>query len=134
MSEDPSAMVTISDEERRLLVERRATCPFIGSAIAQGKLDVRGNAGNPLAAIDDVRRLGDSGGGDLGDLLAFFASGNHALMLGDSGKLDTQVPAGTFSLEFPGSQGSHRRCSGARRQGCWRPTCSRSCKAPAPRG
>jgi hypothetical protein len=99
MSEDPSAMVTISDEERRLLVERRATCPFIGSAIAQGKLDVRGNAGNPLAAIDDVRRLGNSGGGDLGDLLAFFASGNHALMLGDSGKLDTQVLAGTFSLE-----------------------------------
>lgn len=112
MSEDPNAVVTISDEERRLLVERRATCPFIGSAVAEGKLGVRGDAGNPLAAIDDVRRLGNSGGGDLGDLLAFFASGNHALMLSDSGKLDTQVPAGTFSLEFPGSQGSHPGHSG----------------------
>lgn len=30
------------------------------------------------AGIEDVRRLGNEGDGDLGDLLVFFATGNHA--------------------------------------------------------
>jgi hypothetical protein len=33
-------------------------------------------------------------------------------MRGDSGKLDKSVPSGLFSLEFPGSQGSHPGHSG----------------------
>jgi hypothetical protein len=65
-----------------------------------------------LASIEDVRRLGNSGGGDLGDLLVTFASGNHAFMRGEDGKLNKKVPNGLFSLELPGSQGSHPGHSG----------------------
>ena len=112
MSGNPNKPVELSGDEIALLVERKATCPFIGSAIAQGKLPVRNDAKDPLAVIEDVRRLGNTGGGDLGDLLVLFASGNHAFMRGDSGKLDKLVPSGFFSLEFPGSQGSHPGHSG----------------------
>jgi len=93
-------------------VEKKATCPFIGSAVAQDRLAVRNDVQNPLASIEEVRGLGNTGGGDLGDLLVFFATGNHALMRGNSGKLDNPVPSGLFSLEFPGSQGSHPGHSG----------------------
>jgi len=112
MSDNPNKLVELGADEKALLVERKATCPFIGSAVAQGELPVRNNAKDPLASIEDVRRLGNTGGGDLGDLLVLFASGNHAFMLGDSGKLDKPVPSGSFSLEFPGSQGSHPGHSG----------------------
>lgn len=112
MSDDPNKVVALSDDEKALLVVRKATCPFIGSAVAEGNLAVRNSAHSPLASIEDVRRLGNSGGGDLGDLLVLFASGNHAFMQGDAGKLDKLVPSGLFSLEFPGSQGSHPGHSG----------------------
>lgn len=112
MSDNPNKIVELRGDEKALLVERKATCPFIGSAVAQGELPVRNTAKDPLASIEDVRRLGNTGGGDLGDLLVLFASGNHAFMLGDSGKLDKSVPSGLFSLEFPGSQGSHTGHSG----------------------
>jgi len=112
MSEDSNKLVQLGDGEKALLVEKKATCPFIGSAVAQGELPVRNNTNDPLASIEDVRRLGNTGGGDLGDLLVLFASGNHAFMLGGSGKLDRSVPSGLFSLEFPGSQGSHPGHSG----------------------
>jgi hypothetical protein len=112
MSDNPNKPVELSGEEKASLVEKKATCPFIGSAVSQGKLLVRNDAKDPLASIEDVRRLGNTGGGDLGDLLVLFASGNHALMRSDSGKLDKSVPSGLFSLEFPGSQGSHPGHSG----------------------
>ena len=112
MSDNPGKPVELSGDEKASLVEKKATCPFIGSAIAQGKLPVRNDAKDPLASIEDVRRLGNTGGGDLGGLLVLFASGNHALMRGESGKLDKPVPSGLFSLEFPGSQGSHPGHSG----------------------
>jgi hypothetical protein len=112
MSDNTIKAVDLSGDENALLVERKATCPFIGSAVAQGELLVRNEVKNPLASIEDVRRLGNTGGGDLGDLLVLFASGNHAFMLGDSGKLDKAVPSGFFSLELPGSQGSHPGHSG----------------------
>lgn len=112
MGETSGQAVTLSDSERAELVERQATCPFIGSALAEGKLAVHNSAEHPLASIEEVRALGNSGGGDLGDLLAFFASGNHGFMRGSSGRLDVRVPAGLFSLEFPGSQGSHPGHSG----------------------
>ena len=112
MSDDSDKVVALSVSEKELLAEKKATCPFIGSAVAQGKLAVRNSVENPLASIEDVRKLGNSGGGDLGDLLVIFASGNHAFMQGDSGKLDKKVPSGLFSLEFPGSQGSHPGHSG----------------------
>ena len=112
MSDNPNQPVELSGDEKASLVEKKATCPFIGSAVAQGKLPVRNDAKDPLASIEDVRRLGNTGGGDLGELLVRFASGNHALMRSDSGKLDKSVPSGLFSLEFPGSQGSHPGHSG----------------------
>ena len=112
MNDNPVQIVELRADEITSLVERKATCPFIGSTVAQGKLPVRNDANDPLASIEDIRRLGNTGGGDLGDLLALFASGNHAFMRGASGKLDKNVPEGLFSLEFPGSQGSHPGHSG----------------------
>lgn len=112
MSDDPNRSVELSGTERTRLAETNATCPFIGSAVAQGRLPVRHDAANPLASIEDVRRLGNTGGGDLGEVLALFASGNHGFMRGRSETLDTPVPSGLFSLELPGSQGSHPGHSG----------------------
>ena len=110
MLSDP---LTLDSQARARMVELKATCPFLGSAVSQELLSVRGAANNPLAAIEDVRRLGNEGGGDLGDLLAFFAAGNHAFMRNDTGRaLDEPAPAGLFSLELPGSQGSHPGHSG----------------------
>jgi len=94
------------------IVQTKATCPFIGTAVATGLLPVQNDAENPLASIDDVRALGNTGGGDLGEVLQVFATGNHLRMRGPSGALDTKTPAGLFSLEFPGSQGSHPGHSG----------------------
>src|SRR5262245_28481603 len=94
------------------MVRTKVTCPFLGSAVHQNLLAARGDANNPLASIEDVRRLGNSGGGNLGDLLAMFASGNHAFMRDDDGRLNKKVPDGLFSLELPGSQGSHPGHSG----------------------
>ena len=112
MSDNPNKPVELSDDEKNLVVEKKAACPFIGSAIAEGELPVRNDANDPLASIEDIRRLGNTGEGDLGEVLELFASGNHGFMKGESGKLDKPVPSGLFSLEFPGSQGSHPGHSG----------------------
>lgn len=112
MNNNPNKIVELSSDEKAYVVEKKATCPFIGAAIAQGELHVRHDAKNPLAEIEDVRRLGNTGGGHLGEVLVLFANGNHAFMRGDSGNLNARVPDGLFSLEFPGSQGSHPGHSG----------------------
>ena len=112
MADNPNQIVSLSDSEKTSLVERKVTCPFVGSAVAQGHLAVRNEAGNPLASIEDIRTLGNSGGGDLGDLLVLFAAGNHAFMRGPDGQLNVPAPANLFSLELPGSQGSHPGHSG----------------------
>src|SRR5262249_32944400 len=111
-----------SDDNRAAIVEKKATCPFVGTAVALKKLLVLGSD-RPLAPIEgkgSVAELGDLGGGDLGTkVLTFFARGNHHFMLrtgadysDPAAKLDTTVPANTFSLDFPGSQGSHPGHSG----------------------
>jgi hypothetical protein len=112
MNENPNKVVELSDDEKALVVEKKATCPFIGAAVAQGQLLVRNDAQDPLASIEDVRKMGNTGGGHLGEVLVLFAKGNHAFMRGDSGKLDKPAPDDLFSLEFPGSQGSHPGHSG----------------------
>mgnify|MGYP001462183619 CR=1 FL=1 len=104
--------VSLSPEQSEAVVKLKATCPFIGSAVAQAALPVRNSPDQPLGSIDDVTRLGNSGGGSLGKVLALFAQGNHAKMVGPDGKLSREVPPGTFSLDFPGSQGSHPGHSG----------------------
>ena len=104
--------VKLKPEQLDTLVKLKGVCPFIGSAMATGALPIRNSPDKPLASIDDVVKLGNSGGGDLGKVLALFANGNHALMAGPSGKLDTEVPPGTFSLDLAGSQGSHPGHSG----------------------
>src|SRR6185295_8733605 len=80
--------------------------------VAQSQLPVRNDKQNPLAAIEDVRALGNTGGGDLGEVLVLFANGNHSRMRDASGRLNAPVPDELFSLEFPGSQGSHPGHSG----------------------
>lgn len=112
MADNPNQIVALSDSEKAAVVEKKVTCPFVGSLVAQGDLAVRNQPNNPLASVEDIRALGNSGGGDLGDLLAFFAEGNHAFMRGADGKLSAPVPANLFSLELPGSQGSHPGHSG----------------------
>ena len=105
-------IVNLSNDEKALIVEKKATCPFIGAAVAQDQLPVRNDKQNPLASIEQVRELGNRGGGHLGEVLVLFASGNHSRMRDDSGALNAQVEEGLFSLEFPGSQGSHPGHSG----------------------
>lgn len=112
MAGGPSTVLKLSASARAEIVEKKATCPFLASAVATGRLPVRNDDTNPLASIDDVRELGNTGGGDLGDLLAMFAAGNHAYMRGPADRLDRAVPVGLFSLELPGSQGSHPGHSG----------------------
>src|SRR4030095_533261 len=104
--------ISLGEQEREQMVRSKVTCPFLRPARATPQPPVRGDASNPLASVEDIRALGNSGGGDLGDLLVFFAQGNHALMRGADGKLNAPVPANLFSLELPGSQGSHPGHSG----------------------
>jgi hypothetical protein len=109
----PDNALTLDPQTRDKLVETKVTCPFLGSLVHQDLLALRDAPDNPLAAIEEVRARGNQGGGDLGDLLVFFATGNHAFMRGSSGlALDAAAPAGLFSLELPGSQGSHPGHSG----------------------
>jgi hypothetical protein len=109
---DPTKTLDAGDPSLADLVTRKVTCPFVGPAVASGKLPVHNDAANPLANIEDVRRLGNSGGGDLGDFLVLFAKGNHGFMRGPTNRLDQRVPNDLFSLEFPGSQGAHPGHSG----------------------
>ncbi len=105
----------LNQSELQDVATKKATCPFVGSAVATNELPPSQSKSRPLASIETMIQLGDSGGGDLGSkVLAVFANGNHAFMRGSdsSAKLDTPVPAGTFSLDFPGSQGSHPGHSG----------------------
>jgi hypothetical protein len=104
--------LALSPAVREDIVRRKITCPFLGPAVREGRLPVRNEAPRPLAGIEDLIELGNAGGGDLGELLGFFAQGNHGFMPGGSGRLDRPVPAGLFSLDLPGSQGSHPGHSG----------------------
>lgn len=105
--------LALSPNQLEELVTKRVTCPFLGSAIAMGKLDVLNLLNRPLASIDAVAELGNRGNGTLGEVLRIFAEGNHGSMPGPTGKLDQKVPeVGLFSLDLPGSQGSHPGHSG----------------------
>lgn len=99
--------------ERVEIAERMATCPFVGAAVAEDKLPLFNRIENPLARIDDIVSLGDSGGGNLGTrVLKLFARGNHSRWVIAEEGADTLVPDGTFSLIFGGSRGAHAGHSG----------------------
>jgi len=105
--------VSLSQEERIGIAEKMAACPFVGTAVAAGQLQVLNTVENPLAYIDEIARLGDVGGGDLGTrVLKLFARGNHSKWVTPMDDAGTGVPAGTFSLQFGGSQGAHAGHSG----------------------
>lgn len=100
-------------EQRTGISRRKATCPFIGSAVISGELPVFGKMERPLAKVEDVVELGDSGGGDLGShVLRHFAVGNHSRLPDAAGVFNGLVPTGFFSLDFPGSRGAHSGDSG----------------------
>src|SRR2546430_10724565 len=70
---DPSTDVEIPDEARSALVHTKVTCPFLGPAVAMERLPVRNDVANPLAVIEELRRMGNSGRVDLGSGLSSFA-------------------------------------------------------------
>ena len=118
--------VATSLVDRQTITEKKATCPFAGTAVESGALAVLNGVKRPIAWVKDIVALGDSGGGNLGSgVLQIFAKGNHARMASsdDDSTLDTAVPDGTFSLDFPGSQGSHPGHSGIL-EADWRTTSS----------
>lgn len=113
MAEPTTDRVNLSEKQRLDIAERMATCPFVGAAVATGMLKVLNTAEVPLASIDEIALLGDSGGGDLGrNVLKLFARGNHSRMLDAGEGTESLVPPGTFSLLFGGSQGAHAGHSG----------------------
>lgn len=103
----------LTTEQRAEIARKKATCPFIGSAVAGGDLPIFGSVERPLAKVADVVTLGDSGGGDLGaHVLQLFAVGNHSRLPDQSGAFNGNTPEGYFSLDFPGSKGAHPGDSG----------------------
>jgi hypothetical protein len=94
------------------MVDARVTCPFVGSAVLGGLLPAAGAPDAPVARVAELAALGDTGGGDLGAILAFFARANHGWLPGADRSAASLLPDGLFSLDFPGSQGSHPGHSG----------------------
>lgn len=104
--------LALSADELDDIIEKKINCPFLGSAVRHGTLHVRSTAERPLARVEEVHELGDSGGGNLGWLLAFFARGNHCRVPDVNGAFNQHTPDGLFSLDLPGSQGAHPGHSG----------------------
>jgi hypothetical protein len=112
----------IASEDVPFVARKKATCPFVGAAVAMNKLVVRFSKNNPLANIDEIAALGTEGStetqkSDLDKVLRLFASGNHHKMFanaepGPSDRFDVTPPSGMFSLDFPHSQGAHPGHSG----------------------
>lgn len=102
----------LSAAERQQVAERMATCPFVAAAVVSTALPVLNSADRPLASIERLIDLGNSGGGDLGTrVLKLFARGNHSRLLGPDA-VGRFTPPGTFNLQFGGSQGAHPGHSG----------------------
>lgn len=113
MAEQIDTPLTLSQEERKKIAEKMATCPFVGTAVATDQLSIFNSPEVPLAAIDEIARLGDLGGGDLGTrVLKLFARGNHSRWVVPTKDVDSFVPSGFFNLHFGGSHGAHAGHSG----------------------
>lgn len=96
----------LTDAQRRELVGKKATCPFVGTALALKKLVVYGTVENPFASIatglGNALAVGNAGGGDLGEGFKIVARANHHLS-----PAGEEAPNGMFSLSFPASKGAH---------------------------
>ena len=105
--------LSLSADQIEQIVEKKATCPFVGPAVREGALSVQNSPDEPLARVSDLKRIGDSGGGNLGELvLTFFANANHGRLPGSDGTFQAVVSEDQFSLDFPGSGGAHPGHSG----------------------
>ena len=105
--------LVLSDSDREAIARQKVTCPFLGPVVRGGLLPVCGSTERPLAVVDDVAALGDTGGGDLGRrVLRVFAIGNHRRVPGLSGAFEEAAPEGMMSLDLSGSQGAHPGHSG----------------------
>ena len=87
--------ITPTDVQLREIARKKAACPFIGPAVRNGDLDVFGSTERPLAAVQEIADLGDSGGGDLGRrVLRLFATGNHRRVPDPVGRFEEPAPDG----------------------------------------
>lgn len=102
-----------NDVELEQIARRKVTCPFMGPAVRQRLLEVHNGADRPMAAVQDIADLGDTGGGDLGRrVLRRFAVGNHRRVPDAAGKFTEATPPDMMSLDLAGSQGAHAGHSG----------------------
>lgn len=125
--------IKVAPGERDAVVEaiatKKATCPFVGAAVAMesaikkleraipglSALKLLNTPKEPLAPIvgeGSIEALGNTGDvrigkspkqSTLGYVIAGFALGNHGVIP----QTGEKVPTNTFSLDFPGSKGSH---------------------------
>ena len=106
---EPNAALTLTDEVRAH--GARETPPFLA---AQSIRNFSPYAAM-LATLWPASRMLDGWATAVVAISAIFLCclhRDHALMRGDDGKLSKKVPNGLFSLELPGSQGSHPGHSG----------------------
>ena len=104
MMRSPTRNEAIPENLDRMLgtpIEKKITCPVMRTLHRIGKF-----GSGPLAWVASVKNFGDSGGGDLGVVLQFFAELNHA-QIGPFGKPDL-----LFDLDFLHSPGQHLGSSG----------------------
>jgi len=106
--------LTLTDDQRRDMVSKKTTCPFVGTALAMKKIFVYGTLSDPFAVIaggagtpafasaKPGSAVAAGGAGDLAQGFRIVARGNH-----NKSPSGTQAPEGMFSLDFPNSVGAH---------------------------
>jgi hypothetical protein len=106
--------LALGQADRDRIMVKGTTCPFTRAALKAKKFLVGGTVAQPLGRQSDIVALGDLGdGSDLGSVvLATFMSINHNALVGPGGATLKEVPAGTFSIWYPGSSGAHPGHSG----------------------
>src|SRR5262245_35186416 len=89
----------LTDAQRRNLVGKGTTCPFVGTALALKRLFVFGSPEEPFANIGEgpgnAAAIGNTGGGDLGEGFKIIARANH-----HRSPTGAEAPQGMFSLLF----------------------------------
>jgi hypothetical protein len=102
---DTTHPLNLSDDDRRAIIQKKATCPFVGTALALKRLFVFGSTDKPLARImglGSAGAIGDTGGGNLSLGFQVVARADHGF-----DPRHVAAPVGMFSLEFPATQGVH---------------------------